>query len=184
MFVCNNGTQDGVCVSEPFSPNLTTTFTIYSRQSDIVTARSNFSILTVSEMTPAVPNTDLDLDEYRAAFRWLLNFTAADIPAPSSIAEYFWSAPLQLTSDYWSPGPRTAFQSIMAYPLWFFNDNNVGNINLLEDIAVGSLPNEFRTTASIASPHTKIVVNRSMFILFVILEVSPALHFSNIKNSN
>lgn len=152
-------------------PNLTTTFTIYSRRSNVVAARSNFSILSVDELTVAVPEPSLDMTTYRLALRWLLNFTAAGIPPPSSIAEYFWSAPLQLTSQYWSPGPRKALQSIVAYPMFFFNVNNVGNIALLETATASDLPDEYHTHASVASPFTKIVVNHDMFILFIVLEV-------------
>lgn len=108
---------------------------------------------------------------YRLALRWLLDFTAAGIPPPSSIAQYFWSAPLQLTSQYWSPGPRKALQSVIAYPMFFFNVNNVGNIALLTVATASDLPDEHHTRASVASPFTKIVVSHDMFILFVVLEV-------------
>ena len=122
--------MDDTCISDPFQPNLTTTFSIFVRTADVIVSRANYSILSIADPSPAIRDYSLDIDAYRSALRWLLNSTAAGIPAPSSIAQYFWSAPEQLTSDYWSASPRQAFQSIIAYPLWFFNENNAGNVYL------------------------------------------------------
>jgi hypothetical protein len=153
-------------------PNLTTTFTVYSWRSTVIAARTNFSILSASYQDSGTLNPDLDLDSYRLALRWLLNYTAAGIPAPSSVAEYFWSAPGQLSTDYWSIQLRQAFQSIIVYPLWLFNINNVGNVDLINHQGDFSIvPADFRTTASISAPHTKIVVNKTMFTLFLVFEV-------------
>jgi hypothetical protein len=63
-------------------------------------------------------------------------------------------------------------QSIIAFPLWVFNDSNYGNIALAELNDTSSLPAEYHTTDAVASPFTRIVVNESMFILFMVLEVS------------
>src|SRR5271168_2056152 len=130
LYVCN-GTRDGRCLENGLAPNLATTFSIYSRRSTVVAARSNFSILSVSHDGPVTHITDIDLDSYRMALGWLLNYTAAGIPAPSSLAEYFWDAPAQLTSIYWSSELRQAMHSILAYPLWAFTTNNYGNIDLV-----------------------------------------------------
>ena len=134
--------------------------------------------MSTKSMTKAVLSPLPELDKYRSTLRWLLDFNKAGIPAPTALAEYFWSAPLQLTNEYWSSGPWTAFQSVLAYPLWFFSANNNGNIDLLNPDQ--DLSQDFYTTASIASPYTRVVVNQAMFIVFVIFEVShalsPALH--------
>ncbi|KAK5468091.1 hypothetical protein LTS15_001064 [Exophiala xenobiotica] len=138
-------------------------------------ARTNFSILSVSDNGPATQYSDLDLPGYQLALQWLLNYTAAGIPAPSSIAEYFWSAPTQLSNDYWSIELRQALHSILAFPFWVFNTNNYGNIALDNLTDTSALPLEYHTTAAVAAPYTRIIVNRSMFILFVVLQSSVLL---------
>lgn len=157
-------------MSKPFQPNLTTTFQIFERQADVVVSRANFSIISVTNPTAAIQQLDMDRDSYRMALRWLLNFTAADVPAPSAIAQYFWSSPEQLSSDYWSPAPRQVLYSVLAYPLWLFQINNNGN-PAHRTIGRSSMPQKFRIEASIASPFTKIQVNHAMFIVFLVLEV-------------
>lgn len=137
----------------------------------MVVSRSNNSIISLASMSPPIPDHSLNLTTYHGALRWLLNNTAAGIPAPSSAIEYFWSSNEQLSSDFWSSGTRHAFYSLLAYPLWLFNVNNVANPALVDDdSAMTALPAEFHTTASVASPYTKIVVNRAMFVTFVALQ--------------
>jgi hypothetical protein len=172
--VCDNGTSGDTCLSNSaVSPSLNTTFSLSVLTTSLVVARSNYSILSVSRESAAIPDYSLDVASYRTALRWLLNFTASGIPAPSSAVEYFWASPEELTSDYWSIGQRQAFQSVLAYPLWFFNVNNAGNLLWGGNNSDLILPEEFYTTASVASPFTKIVVNKAMFVVFVILQVSP-----------
>jgi hypothetical protein len=154
---------------------LNMTFFVYERRAGVVAARSNFSMLSVINEDAATINTDIDLERYQEALRWLLDFKAAGIPAASSIVEFFWSAPLQLTNTYWSIELRQAMQSVLAFPLWVFNANNYGNIALAQLNDTSSVAAEYHTTAAVASPFTRIVVNRSMFILFVVLEVGRIL---------
>ncbi len=172
LYVCN-GTTNDECIPPHPSAKLTTTFSVYNRRSAVIASRTNFSILSVTQNGPVTQNADVDLKAYRMALSWLLNYTDADIPAPSSLAEYFWSAPKQLTSDYWSTEPRQAMHGLLTFPLWWFQDNNYGNLAVaranVTDTSI--LPLEYHTTASIAEPYTRIVVNETMFILFVILEV-------------
>jgi hypothetical protein len=172
LYLCN-GTKGSECglFEEGFSPNLTTTLTVYQRRAATVVARSNFSIISVTELGKATMNTEIDLDAYRSALQWLLDFGAAGIPPPTSIVEYFWSAPRQLTSAYWSMELRQAMQSIISFPMWVFNTNNYGNVALGSIVDNSVLPQEYHTTASLARPYTRIVVNEAMFILFVVLEV-------------
>ena len=176
IYVCDNGTVDGVCQSNsPTPPVMNTTFRLYTTSASLVVSRFNNSILSASDASTPIPDYSLDVQSYRSALRWILNYTAAGIPAPSSPVEYFWSAPEQLSSQYWSSGPRQAFQSLLAYPLWFFNVNNVGNLALWNGQSDDfTLPEQYQTTASVASPLNKIVVNRTMFVIFVVLQVSLA----------
>jgi hypothetical protein len=168
--VCLNGTDDDACIKSGPTPNLTTTFSVYSRKASIVTSRLNYTIMSVLDVGEPTLNDKFDLPSYRLAMDWLLDFNASDIPAPSSIAGVFWSAPDQLSSDYWSSELYNVLQSILVFPIWQFNPNNFGNTQLNAKEIVAGLPPEFYTTASITKPYTRIVINRYMFIGFVVLE--------------
>ena len=174
--VCAGGTVGSTCLYNSTPPaGMASTFSLYSLTTSLVVSRSNYSILSISHASPAVPDYSLDVPAYRDALRWLLNFTASGIPAPSSAVEYFWASPEELASDYWSVGSRQAFQSLLAYPLWFFNVNNAGNLDWNRKNTTLVLPDEFYTDASVASPFTKIVVSKPTFVIFVILQVSLVL---------
>ncbi|EEP79552.1 predicted protein [Uncinocarpus reesii 1704] len=142
-----------------------------SRKADIVASRTNYSITSISNLGKPIRNPDIDLVGYKAALGWLLDYKAANIPATSSIAEHFWSTQAQLGNEYWSRELYQTFQSILAFPLWKFNPNNFGNTELSAQNITASLPPEFHTKASIASPYTRILVNRSMFIAFMVLQL-------------
>lgn len=110
---------------------------------------------------------DLDLQAYRESLRWLLNYTAADLPPPSSIAQSFWSSQKQLGDpSTWGIAAQN-FQSILVFPFWLFNANNWGNTQLKENQTVPTLPAEFYTQASLVEPYTKLKVDRTMFALFL-----------------
>nr|KAK5437002.1 hypothetical protein LTR18_009367 [Exophiala xenobiotica] len=170
IFVCLQGMNGSDCWTSAKPPEVTTTFSIYQRHASITTSRSNFSILSVDRLDVPVLDAAPDVEGLKEAFNWLFNFTAANIPAPSSIAEYFWAGQDQLESEYWSVEPYQIFQSILAYPFWLFNPNNFGNVNLHAKDIVPGLPADFYTTASIGNPYERIVVDRSMFILFCVLQ--------------
>jgi hypothetical protein len=181
--ICINGTSGNTCISDsPVPLFMNTTFSLYALSTSLVVSRSNYSILSLSQASAAIPDYSLNISSYRSALRWLLNFTASGIPAASSAVEYFWASPDQLSSDSWSTGQLQAFQSLLAYPLWFFNVNNGGNLALSGGgIALG-LPEEFYTTASAASPYTKIVVNRATWVVFLVLQVSFSFRMMSASN--
>ena len=158
--MCTKGVDGNECETDGQSPELTTTFSIYRRHVSIATSRSNFSILSMDRLDEPLQDTSLDVEGLKEAFNWLFNFSAAGIPAPASIAEYFWTVPGQLQSEYWSIEPYQIFQSILAFPFWQFNPNNFGNVNLSPTDIVPGLPPDFYTIASIGNPYEKIVVNR------------------------
>lgn len=116
--------------------------------------------MSVDHLDLPTKDADPDVAGLKEAFNWLFNFTAAGIPAPSSLAEYFWAGQDQLDSEYWSIEPYQIFQSILAYPFWLFNPNNFGNVNLDAQTISPDLPAEFYTTASIGNPYERIVVDR------------------------
>jgi hypothetical protein len=199
IYVCDLGTNHttGECLSNHTlygdgPPSINTTFSVTRLTTDLVVSRANFSVLQLSPSTDPIADHSListnDLAAYRFAIHWLLNNTAAGIPAPSSIIEYFWSAPLQITSpEYWSPGPRVAFESLLAYPLWFWQGNNVGNSALrfidghqyeadgmtaaegMVEALREVLGNEYVTEAGLSGPAVRITVDEGMFATFCIL---------------
>jgi hypothetical protein len=171
LYVCKDGTANNACSQPGALPNLTTTFSIFSLSAASISARSNFSIMTtkLSKDKP-VPNKDLDIQGYRAALDWILDFNASNIPATSAIAEHFWNAQDQISSPYWSSELTRTFQSLLTFPLWFFQPNNYGNPDLQVRDMVDNLPKEFYVKASLTRPFVKIVLDESMFVAFVILE--------------
>jgi hypothetical protein len=193
IYVCDLGTnhETGECLSNHTlygdrPPTINTTFSLARLSTDLVVSRSNYSILRVTpaQNTKPIPDHSLispnNFIAYRQALNWMLNNTAAGIPAPSSIVEYFWSSALQITgSEYWSPGPRVAFESFLVYPLWFWQVNNLGN-NALRLVAATeeklsfqtwreAVGEEFVTTAGLAGPAVRIAVDKAMFGVFVAL---------------
>ncbi|KAL4744267.1 hypothetical protein BDW72DRAFT_199769 [Aspergillus terricola var. indicus] len=153
-----------------FYPNLTTTFTVFSRKTTFITARSNMSILSVTSAGQPTQISTLDLDNFRTAIDWILNFDGANIPSPTSIAQQFWSAQGQLGNAYWSPILLQTFHSIITFPFWFFNANNLGNMEGYGTGITPNLPQEFYITASISVPHNKIIISTAMFSIFIIFQ--------------
>ncbi|KAF2122772.1 hypothetical protein BDV96DRAFT_639340 [Lophiotrema nucula] len=170
VYVCNNGTENGACSRPEPMANITTTMSAYALSASVVSSRSNFSIMTVTGISQATQNTNIDIKAYRQALDWILNFTASGIPPPSSVAEHFWNAQDQISSPYWSAELTRTLQSTLTFPLWLFNPNNYGNIDLNDQQMSTNLPKEFYTKASLTRPFTKIVLDRGMLIAFIALE--------------
>lgn len=173
LFLCN-GTDGGTtCGSYGKSLNITTQLSLYTREATFIAARSNYSIVSIAHTTPPVSVTDnIDLTAYRAALSWLLNYTAAGIPAPSSIAESFWSSNLQLGEPSTYGIVVQNFQSVLAFPVWLFNDNNWGNTALRSNQTVPGMPPQFYTEASVVEAQSSYEFDTAMFALFVGLQGS------------
>ncbi|KAJ9144673.1 hypothetical protein NKR23_g5763 [Pleurostoma richardsiae] len=170
LFVCGDGIDQGARNMTVPRPNITTAVSFYTRQATIVAARSNYSILSVEETTTPILIPDVDLAGYRKALAWLLNYTAADIPGPSSIAQSFWSSGAQPQSPSSYGILEQNFQSILAFPFWLFKSNNWANTILRSNELVEGLRPQFYTKASVVAPHVKIKFNQTMFILFLVLQ--------------
>lgn len=168
--MCSNGTADGACQTGASLPNITTRVSFYTCETTILASRTNYTIVSVEDTSTPVLYEDVDLIAYRDALRWLLNYTAANIPAPSSIAESFWSSTKQLQNPSSYGILKQNFQSIVAFPFWFFNSNNDANFNLVSNTHEILMPNQFYTTASIVEPYVMIKFNEAMFILFITLQ--------------
>lgn len=124
---------------------------------------------------PAISVADVDLTAYRAALTWLLNYTSADVPGPSSIAESFWSSNLQLGDPSTYGIVVQNFQSVLAFPFWLFNDNNFGNTRLKSDQMIPGMPSQFYTKASVVSAYLSYSFDTTMFALFVGLQGSAMI---------
>ncbi|KAG6354845.1 hypothetical protein INS49_003926 [Diaporthe citri] len=127
------------------------------------------------DSTQPTPVLDLDLAAYRDSLRWLLNYTAADLPPTSSIAQSFWSAQKQLQDPATWGIQFQNFQSILVFPFWLFNVNNWGNKETHANTTVPNLPPEFSTEASIVEPYSKFRVQPAMFALFLTLQIVSLL---------
>jgi hypothetical protein len=160
LFVCLNGTHNGKCITSINPPRLITALTAYQRLATVTSARSNMSILSIQDLSPPLQQVDLPIEALKHALSWLFNSTASNVPAPSSIAQYFWSAQDQLNNGFWSTEAHRYFQSLLAFPFWHFNDNNYGNVRLEQMAMVDSLPTEFYTFAAVGKPMSKIAVDR------------------------
>ena len=160
LFICSEGVHENECWTDDKPPNLLTTLSVYRRHAALTVARSNLSILAIEDMDEPAKDVDLDVEGLKRVFAWLFNFSAAGIPAPSSIAQYFWTVPTQLENEYWSIEPYQVFQSLLAFPFWQFNPNNFGNVHLDTYNIVKGLPPDFYTTASIGEPYDTVLVDR------------------------
>ncbi|KAK5344210.1 hypothetical protein LTR61_012017, partial [Exophiala xenobiotica] len=108
-----------------------------------------------------VQDTAPDVEGLKEAFNWLFNYSAAGIPSPASMAEYFWiELGPQENDNQWS-GPYQIFKSLLAFAFWQFNPTNIANPHLDAQNRTAGLPPDFYTTASIGNPYERIVVNRT-----------------------
>lgn len=169
LYVCTNGTDHGDCESSIPRPNITTTISVYNRTVSIVASRMNYSILAVTEYGKADQISSTDVTSFRAGLAWFLDFNASATPPPSSFAEPFWSGQDLLQDAAASSELKKLLQSMLAFPLWYFQPNNYGNPDLQVKEMINSLPREFYTKAQITRPYTRITINDEMFITFVVL---------------
>jgi hypothetical protein len=161
--VCTNGTAGGHCLVSGTSLNISTTLTVYTRQATSTCYQSNNTILSVTDLRQPVLN-EIDIDGLNIALNWLLNYTAAGLPAVSSIVYLFWNAPPGLGVHDWSVDAYQSLKSLLAFPIWEFSANNYG------DPFEEDLPPEFHTSASVCEPYDRIVINSGMFIAYLILQ--------------
>ena len=169
VYVCTNGTDHGECERPMSRPNLTTTMSVYDRTVDLVASRLNYSISTVTENGPAVKNSAIDIAAFRDGLAWFLDFNASATPPPSSFAEPFWSGKDQLNDASSSSDLMRLLESMLAFPLWYFQPNNYGNPDLDVENMIDGLPSAFYTKARITRPYMRINIDREMFIAFVVL---------------
>ncbi|KAI9157890.1 hypothetical protein HJFPF1_05874 [Paramyrothecium foliicola] len=171
IFVCPNGIENDACSVGTPVPNITTQVSFYSLQTSFVSSRLNYTIVSYIDSTEPILLQNLELPVYREALRWLLNYTDANLPPPSSIAQSFWSSQ-KLLSDPSTWGILSQnLQSILLFPFWLFNANNWGNTEVQENVTISTLPPEFYTEASLVKPYTKLRVDLNMFAIFLTVQI-------------
>ncbi|KAK8135657.1 hypothetical protein PG984_003597 [Apiospora sp. TS-2023a] len=205
MFVCPKGIANGACATNRPAPNITTQVSFQSLQASFVSSRKNYTITSIEDTmvckmdspsesvdqitmlmtreTPkknVTPIIDLELPAYREALRWLLNYTDANIPPPTSIAESFWNSQRQLSDPSTWGIMEQNFQSILVFPFWLFNAHNWGNTQIKENETISMLPPEFYTEASLVEPYVKLRVDKGMFALFLTLQILAILFVSGV----
>lgn len=150
--------------------NITTSLSIYSRRATVVAAKYNMSIMAVTDLTEPVQAEPIDLSAYKSALTWLLNYTAANIPPPTSIAQHFWGSTDQLLELDAQVVLLQIFQSLVALPFWLFNANGFSNPDLQPKEIISTLPSNFYTTAAIVAPYTKLLFDQAMLVVFAGLQ--------------
>lgn len=173
LFLCDGISEDGKCVvNQTPTPNLTTTMTVWRRQGTVLSARSNLTVTSLSDLTPPehVPFTASDITAYKSALSWLMDYSAANIPARSSILEIFWDNQNSLSDTYIDGILLQNFRSILVFPIWLFNANNQGNMALAHNTLTPGLPAEFYTRAGVVSSLVKLQFDPTFLKVFIALE--------------
>ncbi|KAK8099580.1 uncharacterized protein PG998_012821 [Apiospora kogelbergensis] len=167
---CTNGTKLDECLGRKPLPSITYGVEVFSRRATLIVSQSNHSIMAVEDLTEAIALPSIDLVAYKRSLDWLLNFTAANIPAASSVAANF-AVGDEYLLDLSTDGVLSRnFQSLLAFPLWFFSDNSWGNAAWQSDTVATTLPPQYHTMASIVVPYSKVGFDRSMFYIFIALQ--------------
>lgn len=167
LFLCN-GTLPHPCPLDTTLPlpNITTSFTLSRLTTTVLASRSNLTILALSDLsapTP-LPFTPTALAAYRAALVYLLDYSAAGIPPPSSILEVFWSACRSLPDPFLDGIVLQQLRSVLAFPVWLFNANNYGNTALEGGVVNPGLPEEFYTRGEVVRGVVKLGVERGFLV--------------------
>jgi hypothetical protein len=177
IYVCTNGIShdsDSCHITKPGPvPNITLTMSIHTLTVSTVCGALNNSIISVSDVGASELETSTDIKALGLAVGWLLNYTAAGLPAESSLAFQFWLSDSGAYESIWQANSYSTLKSILAFILWEFSANNNGNPVVSASEAAGqvpSLPSQFNTTASISEPFTRFVINEGVFIAYVVLQ--------------
>jgi hypothetical protein len=156
--------------------------TVFARQAAVTCARSNNSIISVSDLSSPSLSPFIDISDLQRGLGWLLNYTAASLPPESSITFLFWNHNAVQSEHDWAVDAYKTLQSIVAFTTWFFTENNFGNPQMANLNASFNaqeeeyfLPNEFHTTASTAKMSTRFVIDKKMFAVYIVFQALPLL---------
>lgn len=170
VFVCTDGVASGNCLSSGLPLNVSTTLALYSLRASTICARSNNSILSVTDIGKPTQN-EIDIHGLNLALNWLLNYTAEGLPAISSIPYLFWNAQPGLGFHDWSIVAYQSLKSLVAFPIWEFSVNNFG------DPFNQTLPPDFSTSASLCQRYDKIILDPGAFIAYLVLQSTVLASF-------
>jgi hypothetical protein len=181
VFNCAQGQDNNKCRDTGSRWNVSTTVQSYRRQATAISARSNNSIVEVINIGQAEPSNITDIQALQDALSWLFNCTAAGLPIQSSLVYQIWDTSAGLSEHDWAVEAYKTLTSSLAFALWFFNPNSYGNpaytnaINTNPQNAWEVLPSEYVTVAAAAQPSTHFVVDKGMFLLYVVLQAIPVV---------
>ncbi|KAI2475342.1 hypothetical protein Ptr902_13265 [Pyrenophora tritici-repentis] len=182
IYVCGNGTRNGECLvaSELGSTqNVTTIFSVSSHTASSINSIKNNTILLVFDLVTEDSTPANDIEALRRAVGWLLDYTAANLPAGSSPTFQFANTVSDAYQGIWKTNAYVSLKSILGFIFWEFTANNNGNpavVNAQRKNMQPDLPAEFHTTASICQPFMSLVINGISFIAYIALQ-SAALVF-------
>jgi hypothetical protein len=160
FFVCEGGIRDGKCDADIDPPRIVTLLTAYQRRATITCARSDSSIVAIRDLTLSVQPVGIRAEALEQSFSWLAESAAAGAPISSSVAQYFWSFKDLLYNFHDSIEPYLLSRRLMAFPFWFFSEDNIGNVHLDRKRILESLPEEFHSFVTVDKPMHRIVVER------------------------
>jgi hypothetical protein len=156
--------------------------TLFARQAAVTCARSNNSIISVSDLLLPSLSPAINISDLQMGLGWLLNYTAAGLPPESSIAFLFWNHNAVQSEHDWAVDAYKTLQSILAFTTWFFTENNFGNPQMANPNASFNaqeeeyfLPIQFHTTASTAKQSTRFIIEKRMFAVYVVFQALPLL---------
>ena len=69
----------------------------------------------------------------------------------------------------WETDSYVTLQSLLSFILWRFTANNNGNPDVAKE-AMDTLPDAFRTTASLSEPYTRFVLDTTAFTVYIVLQ--------------
>jgi len=167
LFVCTEGVLDGKCITSTPAPNLTTTVVFHRRKTNLLVSKKNYTISDTELLGQFDPAPISELQAYKDVLKWLLDYAGANIPAPSSIIENFWTASEQLQTPVTDNFYLQHLRSILVFPVWLFNANNYGNQDLTVMEIGKDLPPEFYTNASLVRPYLKLRFDSTILGIFV-----------------
>lgn len=171
VYPCLNGTRGGSCHLSNSSSlfNVSTTMTVSDRQMTAICGARNNSILSVTDLGEPHVLEDIDIVALRRAVGWLLDYSAAGLPAQSSVNFWLWYNPSKAYNSMWESDSYVTLQSLLSFILWRFTANNNGNPDVAKE-AMDTLPDAFRTTASLSEPYTRFVLNTTAFTIYISLQ--------------
>jgi hypothetical protein len=107
-----------------------------------------------------VDSVGIRVEALEQSFSWLAESAAAGAPISYSVAQYFWSFKDLLYNFHDSIEPYLLFRSLMAFPFWFFSEDDIGNVRLDRKRILKSLPEEFHSFVTVDKPMHRIVIDR------------------------